>query len=157
MTAQINADVGGNTGCDHAAVREALEKYVYALDRRDASRLVDCFTDGAQISHHGGQTHYVGGREFASSALTALGQFAGMNHAISSVGIAISGDSAEADYYVIATLVKSSEPVAIIRGVHFSETLVRTRSGWRVDRREHTPKWQFELPTTRIEFPAPSS
>lgn len=152
------------TTADEAAIRGLIEQYCYAMDRRNYELMRDVFTPDADLSYCGGLRRFTGGeamRYVLDEMMTAFGP---IDHAISSLRITVAndatgstnsdnGDTATAEYHIIATMLKVDEPKMVIRVVDFKDELRRTTKGWRIKKRRHTPMMQYELPSAKINFP----
>jgi hypothetical protein len=137
---------------DRIAVRDVLERYTYAMDRRDEALMHSCFTPDADLSYFGGLRHFTG-NEFADTFVSSLEPFGFIDHSISSLRITVDGDVAAVNMHLCATMALKNEPSVLIRWVEVTDTLVRDPSGWRIAERRHVPVLQYESPTTAIDFP----
>ena len=138
---------------DQASVRAVIEKYMFALDRRDEAKLLEVFTEDADLSYHGGQMRMTGGAQFVEAGVRMVEQFNATSHNVHSFHATIDGDTAVADFIAIATLVDADKEQVVVRGIHYLDDLVRLSTGWCVRRRQHTPQWQYEVPTANVAFP----
>jgi hypothetical protein len=69
------------------------------------------------------------------------------SHAVASQQITLDGGLAHADTFVVAHLVEGAVagPGAIlVRGLRYTDDLVRTEEGWRIAHRRHHSLWQYE-------------
>ncbi|KIW77309.1 hypothetical protein Z517_09755 [Fonsecaea pedrosoi CBS 271.37] len=142
---------------DEAAIRRLLDQYCHGLDRRNFELLRDVFTPDADLSYCGGLRRFVGGESMRDVIVDLNAAFGPVDHALSSLLITVDtdghGDTARAEYHIKATMLKADEPKIVIRVVDFRDELRRTPAGWRVSKRQHTPMFQYELPSTKIDFP----
>lgn len=138
---------------DKIAIKGVIERYAYAMDRRDVELMRSCFTSDADLSYLGGLRHYAGGDAFADSLIANLEPFGAINHSVSSLHITVDGDAAKADMHFFATMVVKAEAKVLIRGVGVTDEYKRTDSGWLISKRKHVPFLQYEVPTTTIAFP----
>lgn len=137
---------------DRLAVREVLERYTYAMDRRDKVLMRSCFTPDADLSYFGGLRHF-SGNEFADTFVSSLEAFGFIDHSISSLRITVDADVAAVDMHLCATMALKGAPTVLIRWVQVTDELVREQSGWKITKRRHVPFLQYESPTSAIDFP----
>jgi hypothetical protein len=142
---------------DEVAIRRLLDQYCHGMDRRNYELMRDVFTPDADLSYCGGLRRFTGGESMRDVLVELNAAFGPVDHAISSLHITVDndagGDTARAEYHVIATMLKVDEPKIVIRVVDFKDELRRTPEGWRVNKRRHTPMFQYELPSAKIDFP----
>ena len=138
---------------DKIAIRDVIEQYAYAMDRRNPELMRSCFTSDADLSYLGGLRHFVGGDAFADSLLANLEPFGSINHSISSLRIQVNGDKAEADMHIFATMEVKETSKVIVRGVRLTDEYERTDTGWLISKREHVPFLQYEAPAVPVHFP----
>ncbi|GHF67956.1 hypothetical protein FHX82_003638 [Amycolatopsis bartoniae] len=146
------SSVRDGDAADRFAVRDVLERYTYAMDRRDEALMRSCFTPGADLSYFGGLRRFTG-TGFADTFVSSLEPFGFIDHSISSLRITVDGDVAAADMHLCATMALKEKPAVLIRWVEVSDKLVRGSSGWRIAERRHVPVAQYEATTTAIDFP----
>ncbi|GAA4549675.1 nuclear transport factor 2 family protein [Pseudonocardia xishanensis] len=137
---------------DRLAVRDVLERYTHAMDRRDETLMRSCFTPDADLSYFGGLRRF-SGSEFAETFVSSLEPFGFIDHSISSLRITVDGDTAAVDVHLCATMALKDRPVVVVRWVRVTDELVRRPSGWRIAKRRHVPQLQYESPRTAIDFP----
>jgi len=137
---------------DIRAIRVLLDRYAFAMDRRDPALMRTCFTADADLSYFGGLRRY-DRDSFADSLLASLAPFKAVNHSVSSIQVVVDGDTARADMHIFATMMLAETPSVIVRGVRVEDEYARTPEGWQVSKRRHAPFLQYELPTTPIDFP----
>lgn len=137
---------------DRLAIRDVLDRYAYAMDRRDPALMRTCFTPDADLSYLGGLRTFTGA-EFADRFVATLEPFGFIDHHLSSVRIVVDGDVASADVHICATMEHAAESVVLVRWVRLTDEFVREPSGWRISRRRHVPYLQYEAPKTPIDFP----
>lgn len=137
---------------ERLAVRDVLERYIHAMDRRDADLMRSCFTPDADLSYFGGLRRFTGS-EFADTFVSSLEPFGFIDHSISSPRITVDGDVAALDVHLCATMALKDEPVVLVRWVRVTDELVRRPSGWKIAKRRHVPQLQYESPTSAIDFP----
>ncbi|GAA4709289.1 hypothetical protein GCM10023215_58590 [Pseudonocardia yuanmonensis] len=137
---------------DRLAVRDVLERYTHAMDRRDEALMRSCFTPDADLSYFGGLRRFTG-TEFADTFVSSLEPFGFIDHSISSLRITVDGDIAAVDVHLCATMALKDAPVVLIRWVRVTDELVREPSGWKIAKRRHVPQLQYESSTSAIDFP----
>jgi ketosteroid isomerase-like protein len=137
---------------ERSAVRDVLERYVHAMDRRDVALMRGCFTPDADLSYFGGLRRFTG-TEFADTFASSLEPFGFIDHSIGSLRITVDGDVAALDVHLRATMTLKDEPRVLIRWVEVTDRLARDSSGWRITARRHVPVLQYESRTTEIDFP----
>ena len=137
---------------ERLAVRDVLERYTHAMDRRDADLMRSCFTPDADLSYFGGLRRFTGS-QFADTFVPSLEPFGFIDHSISSLRITVDGDVAALDVHLCATMALKGEPVVLVRWVQVTDELVRRPSGWKIAKRRHVPQLQYESPTSAIDFP----
>ena len=139
---------------EKAAVREVLENYFHGLDAREEDRLAACFTDDALATHHtGSESEFTltGGAAIAHYFCGLLGRFTATNHALSNSVIQVTGDTAKADTYAIATVVIENR--VRVRGLKYVDELDRVSRHWRIRKRTHIQLWQYEADAVKPFLP----
>ncbi|MFE0420437.1 nuclear transport factor 2 family protein [Streptomyces tendae] len=137
---------------DIQAIRSLLDRYAFAMDRKDPELMRTCFTEDADLSYYGGLKRF-NRDSFADQLLSGLEPFRTINHSVSSIQIVVEGDTAHGDMHIFATMMLKATPSVIVRGVHVVDEYERTADGWKVSNRRHAPFLQYEMPTTLIDFP----
>lgn len=137
---------------DRLAIRDVLDRYAYAMDRRDPALMRTCFTPDADLSYLGGLRTFTGS-EFADQFVSTLEPFGFIDHTVSSIRIVVDGDVASADMHICATMEHLAGSVVLVRWVRVTDEFVRAPEGWRVARRQHVPYLQYESPRAAIDFP----
>jgi hypothetical protein len=135
---------------DRVAIREVLERYLFALDRRDFSGLASCFGSDAQAEYvlsASGPPERLSGVDEIVSFLRRIEAFPASTHTWGNAGIQIDGDGAESDLLVTATLVNGPAASArvSVRGIRYVDRLVRSGDGWLIAHRRHAPIWQYDV------------
>jgi hypothetical protein len=137
---------------DALAVRSLIERYAFAMDRRDTELMRTCFTPDADLSYLGGLRQFTGD-SFSDALVSSMSPFKEIDHAVSSINVTVDGDTAHADMHILATLVMADRPSIIIRGVRVVDDYIRTEDGWKICKRRHMPFSQYEVPSLPIDFP----
>ena len=130
---------------DQFAISLLIEQYFYGVDRRDAALIRNCFADEATYSSDAGALNMDSGDEIGRR-LGRGGRYAQTSHIRSSQRIEVTGDTATADTYAIAYLVTDTTAggAVLVRGLQYRDTLARKADGWKIVRRHHSTKWQYE-------------
>lgn len=143
---------------DRAAVREVIEGYMSAVDRCDYAAIAACFTDDADLRYDAEPSRFTGGHEVAEWMRT-YDHLPNHTHTVSNCDIVVTGDEASAETFGFAVLaVGSSGPGSVlVIGLRYVDHLVRTAEGWRIDKRTHSLKWQFNAAAEALVLPATRS
>ena len=139
---------------EKAAVREALENYFHGLDAREENDLAACFTADAVATHHSGSDSeftLTGGAAIARYFCGLLSTFTATNHALSNSVIRVTGDTASADTYAIATVVIKQR--VLVRGLRYLDELILVSGQWRIRKRTHIQLWQYEAEAVKPFLP----
>lgn len=143
---------------DRIAIRGILEKYCSSIDARDFETLASCFTDdcSAQFSVSADETVTAVGGQGVAQFCRAILNFRHSVHAISHAVINVEGDKATSKSLLIATLIYGSERGgrAFVRGVRYTDTLLRAGGNWLIDCRSHQGLWQFDAPSQMPGLPS---
>jgi ketosteroid isomerase-like protein len=128
---------------DAAAIRDLAERYFYALDARQYDVLASCFDEGAVMTINGGERTMTG-RNAIVDCFRRL-PFATSTHVISSQLVTLEGEGASAHTLALAFVVGAGDDGLVrTRGVEYRDLLVRTADGWKIRRRDHFARWQFD-------------
>ncbi len=141
------------------AVRERMEQYCACLDRRDFDGVAACFTDGCEASFGAGTSDadpLVGGKAIADW-LRVLDNYRESVHAVSHLSVSLDADGADVTSLLVATLIGGAERSgrAYIRGIRYTDRMVRQDGGWLISRRKHQPLWQYEALSQVPALPEP--
>lgn len=137
---------------DIQEIRRLVERYAFAMDRRNTELMRTCFTPDADLSYFGGLKQF-DGNSFADSLVVSLTPFKTVNHSISSIRIEVDGDNATGDMHIFATMMLAESPSVIVRGVHVVDGYAKTADGWKIAKRRHAPFLQYEAQLSDIDFP----
>jgi len=156
---------------DRDAIERLLIRYCNATDAGDWDAVAECFAEDGGWAHRPGE-----GRErlretfkqmfmrrsapapsTASTPLNPATQVAPIDrvekeqHILSNIEIDVDGDTASsfcaARVYIVGG--RGEEPVLLMRGITYTDQLVRTAEGWKIKERAHYLVWMAE--TTPIE------
>ena len=137
-----------------AQVREVLERYFHGLDGREKELIAACFTEGAVATlHSGSETEFTltGNAEIARYFCALMQTFTASNHSVSNSVIRVTGHTATADTFAIATVVSGSR--VRVRGLRYLDELVHVSQQWRIRKRTHIPVWQYETEAVKPFLP----
>lgn len=144
---------------DRFTVREHLERYCACLDARDFEGVAACFTHDAEAAFGSGvgdADPLVGGKAIADW-LRVLDNYRESIHAVSHVTVAFDGAEADVGSLLVATLIGGPERSgrAYVRGIRYTDRMVRRDGGWLIRRRRHRPLWQYEALSQVPGLPEP--
>lgn len=126
---------------DRQAIVDVGIRYAWAIDRRDDAALRTCFApDGVLSMLSFGE--FVG-IEAIAAALSILAALDLTQHVIANQLVAVAGDRATMDSYVVATHLKHDHPggaVFTAGGAHADE-FIRWHGEWRIARRTASLLW----------------
>jgi hypothetical protein len=140
MTTSLNADAVGRL-LDIQEINRALALYVIAVDTRELSLFDRVFVPNAQIILGG-----VGDMTPASykaMAVAGLGRLSATQHHLGLPLIDLDGDRAHARCYFTAQHVRNDlAPKSFLMiGGWYTDDLIRTDDGWRIEKRVGTAVW----------------
>lgn len=136
---------------DRWAISDVVNRYFFAVDRRDWPRLRSCFTEDVTAVYEG--VPVAGGRDRLMAFLTGRSEtgypleivdLQGAMHFMGNHHAEISGDTAVAETYALAHLIDAPAPGPRLRtrGLRYLDELARLPDGgWRIRRREHILEW----------------
>lgn len=130
---------------DAADVRDVISSYAHAVDDRDVDRIVACFTAQAHVEFDGG-SQVVEGRETLRSFFGGALSQGTSTHVMSDVLVEVDGDRAHAETQAVAFHAHAGHEAVTIRGLRYSDDVVRTADGWRIARRVHRSLWECTAP-----------
>jgi hypothetical protein len=131
---------------DREAITEVLIRYAHGLDQRDWTLVESCFTVDAQAEYSG--TVLQPGVQAIVDYVSGVARLDATMHFIGNVLIDLSGDTAHSECYAIANLVDGGN--VKVRGLRYSDDLVRWADSWKIRKRVHRAIWMYEaasLPT----------
>jgi len=126
---------------DREAIRTLVHAYAVAVDRKDWTRVRDCFTTDATCD-------YAWFRGDLASVLEGiaqgLAQFETTQHQLGTHLAEVSGDTARAETYAVChhRLRRPDGLADRIVGMRYLDALVRTPAGWRIARRDVVVDWE---------------
>lgn len=138
---------------DLAEVRQLVERYAAAVDRRDPAAAAELFTESGEFElwlEPAGAAPTVSrhGRAEIAAALSGLDRYRATHHEIANIDIDVSGDTASGWTQCTA---HHLEPVADrlvdrVLYLSYAERLARVDGRWRFARRVLRVKWVSVLP-----------
>lgn len=122
---------------DKDRIREVLDTYARACDRRDWPLLDQVFAGDAQ-ANYGGEYLLQGRDQIVAMISRMLGGCGPTQHLLGNYAIAVEGDRANSACYVRAAHVGLGDKSGLFYEVwaEYQDELVRSDEGWRITRRE---------------------
>jgi 3-phenylpropionate/cinnamic acid dioxygenase small subunit len=127
---------------DQQAIADLCARYAFALDARDWQQLESCFTADPVFVHPAGRLE--GFPAILARTSAALDPLDATQHLLGNVVVTVDGDTATATSYFQAQHVRAGTPggdTYLIAG-SYTDTLVRTPVGWRIDQRVQAYLWR---------------
>jgi hypothetical protein len=109
------------------------------------------------MQHHTGtEAQFVqrGAENIVSYLVGNMGNYKSRTHVGANTHVVVTGDTANTVTHAVATLWKDDR--LVVRGLRYTDELVRVGAGWRIRRREYQPLWQFAAEPTTPRMPAPA-
>lgn len=138
-------------------VRAVLERYFYALDGKDRAALESCFTDDVEVQYHtgtAGQFTQTSAKTIVDYLMDNMVNYVCRTHVRGNSEVKIANDTASAVTHAVATLVKGER--IVVRGIRYTDELVRISGEWRIRKRMHHPIWQHDTKMAERDVPAPA-
>lgn len=137
---------------DRAAIRDVLVNYALGLDRRDYDLVARCFATDAECEYEGETLHGVA--ELLPYLRERLDLLAATHHYISNETITVTGDTAIAECYALAVLLRDTGTgvEALQRGLRYADELRRDGDRWVIITRRHLPQWMITSPADRLDI-----
>ena len=133
---------------DRLEIQDLLARYCHAIDRRDWAALDGIFTPDALIDYTamGGASGTL--PEIKAYLASALAHFSGFQHLIATSELMITGDTATARTICHNPMIVDIDGAEwpFFCGLWYSDTLLRTEHGWRINRRVEEKSYFFNLP-----------
>ena len=126
---------------DRDAIVELLARYARALDQRDWDALRRCFTDDAQAEYSG--VVLPRGVDAIVGHVRQLENLAGSSHLVGNVLVDVDGDQAFVESQALVHLVLDAG--VRVRGVSYTDRVVRQDGAWRIRERHHRAAWSIDL------------
>jgi hypothetical protein len=134
---------------DETAVLGTLRRYLFGVDRPDFEIIASCFTEDVEW---GGNGLDFKGREALVGAVRKIqGQFKWTYHILGPSNVAVDGDTATIDAYVLAIIVEpGGAATGHYRGANHYEELVRAGDGWQIKKMIIQTEWETQAPSTGV-------
>ena len=126
---------------DRELVRELVARYARALDTRDWEALTQCFTADAQAEFSG--VRLEPGADAIVRHLRQLESVTASTHLTGNVLIDFDADGALVESQALVHL--ALDQGVRVRGVFYSDRLVRVDGGWRIQERRHRAGWSVDI------------
>ena len=139
---------------DHVRIRAVLEDYFSAIDQRDLTFLLTCFTEDAEATYNAGTADArpaQGGAKMCAMLVKRAAIFASSNHSVSNITICIEGDRATSTTFAVVHA--NGGDHIVVRGLRYDDELVKQGDAWKIARRRHAPLWQHEVAASGIGMP----
>jgi SnoaL-like domain len=126
---------------DEFQLRKLVHAYCRAVDRGDFEQLRNLYHQDAVDSHGGFSTGSAD--EFLDQLIAARPYIQSMQHNITTVNFAISGDSAEGEIYTIAThtLTGRDRPIDVVVGGRYLDKYEKRDCAWKLRERTIVTDW----------------
>jgi hypothetical protein len=135
-------------------LRESVEAYFSAIDRRDWKDLARCFADEAEVVYQAGSAdeQRICGRDAIVSQLkTILDRLGPSNHTISNMDLKAAGGRVNVTTFAVVMF--STGPSLVMRGLRYDDEWTGGAGGWSIACRRHSALWQAEVPAGRPGLP----
>jgi 3-phenylpropionate/cinnamic acid dioxygenase small subunit len=127
---------------DRVEISDLLARYSTALDSRDWELLRDVFVPDADCEY-GALGHPRSVDEIIALVRGTLDGLDATQHLVGNIVVAVDGDAATAETYLIAQHIRRGAPggEAYMIGGRYSDHAVRTPAGWRIQHRTIHRMW----------------
>jgi ketosteroid isomerase-like protein len=136
---------------DRSLLVELQSRYARFIDDGDLEGVVGCFTEDAVADYDDGAVRLRGQdqlrRFFAAAFEDLVGPRHPCSHLVGGLTVELDGDSAGTETSAVAYLTRSPG-LLLVRGLRYSDKLLRGADGWRIARRRHYALWQVEMPAS---------
>lgn len=120
-----------------------LSRYAQSLDAGDVSSVLNCFTDDVSLSYEDGRIVVTGRADAESFLRGALGRPS--THLLSNHGFERLGTALVVTCSAIAAVCRK-EGLVTLRGLVYIFTCIGNESGLRIQKLQHSLKWQCDAP-----------
>lgn len=140
---------------DEFHLRKLVHAYCRAVDRGDVEQLRDLYHPDA-VDAHGGFS-MGSADEFLRQLTAARPYIRSMQHHITTVNFAISGDAAEGEIYTIAThtLIGTDGDVDVAIGGRYLDRYQKRDGAWKVSERTIVTDWAHVNDPSAVDFSHP--
>lgn len=127
---------------DRIEIGELLARYSTALDSREWAQLAEVFLPDAECDY-GALGNPRGIEEITALISGTIGDLDATQHLVGNVVVAVDGDEATADCYLISQHIRQGTPggAHYLLGGRYSDRVVRTPAGWRIAHRTLHRMW----------------
>ncbi len=139
---------------DRANIHDLLNRYYQGIDRGSMAQVESCFTEDVRCWYDG-RPATVGRPALMDSFLAFRKQKTGewkiTTHFMGNLNFnRLEADSAEVETNAIAFLVQpqTTDTFVNMRSLRYVDQLVKTSSGWLIQKRVHTLDWSCQVPAT---------
>ena len=130
---------------DRQAIRDLVTRYACAVDRRDFDGVAACFTPDAETDN----TYFAGPiGDVLEKIRAGVSGFAMTMHVLGNHLAEVRGDTATSETYAVCYHRRPGVPdgAQLVVAMRYLDELVRTSTGWRIQRRRATVEWQQHEP-----------
>ena len=130
---------------DRQAIRDLVTRYACAVDRRDFDTVASCFTPDAETDY----TYFAGPiGDVLEKIRAGVSGFAMTMHVLGNHLAEVRGDTATSETYAVCYHRRTGVPdgAQLVVAMRYLDELVRTSTGWRIQRRRATVEWQQHEP-----------
>ena len=147
---------------DRGAIQDVIFRYAHCVDDGDVAGVVDCFSDEADAGFEGGAVQVRGRSQLTDFYRRALldpqhGASDASTHLMSDVLFEPHPDGAGVETQAVVFRVYLARNTTVLRGLRYSDVLVKKSGSWRIRDRRHQLIWQSEVPGTAQAFKTPQS
>ncbi len=129
---------------DRDEIADVLLRYTVGIDRRDWKLFRTCFTDLCTVDY--GDFGAWQGADALTAAFDEMHKpFGHTMHSLTNLDIRVDGDRAEARSYVNAVIIVPGMAGGFQTYGYYDDEIVRTASGWRIERRVLTNVYSTQL------------
>ena len=134
---------------DQVEIENILTRYCFAVDDREWDAYRSLFTHDADIDDRVTGGIQSGVEEHIQYLKKALSKVVLSQHAISTIRIDVTGDSAFVRAHCSCPMVVDlgeSKTCIFFQGLWYRNTLVRTHDGWKISRLAEEGYWTYNVP-----------
>ncbi|WP_214412807.1 nuclear transport factor 2 family protein [Sphaerisporangium fuscum] len=137
---------------DRVLLRELVDRYASAVDRRLPERVVALFTEDGELLVHGPgdeePRRSYRGRPAIARALTGLARFQATSHLVANQLLEVTGGEATGETYCTASHVYADGDGhrIYVMSIRYEDTFVRTGGHWLFTRRRERVDWAEDRP-----------
>lgn len=130
---------------DELAIRDLAYRYARIVDRLVFEEIPLVFTPDCELS---GQGFQMRGHAELDAGLRKIQMYSATQHCVHNQRTFVDGDRASGEFYCVANHIHVRDGVSykLDMGIRYEDRYVRTREGWRIEKRELCLIWQQDLP-----------